>query len=136
MAKAQSPVRLESRLMKAAKLAGITHHRSAAEQVEYWAELGRRVSGVLDPEDLLAVSAGIAKVTLVPSNPVEIDSDALFASLDRQRERGALSEAIQSDAIRYQASSLHPGLLEQVHPDGRIVLGSFQDGVFNAQQVG
>ena len=43
--------------MESAARAGALHHRSAAEQIEYWADLGRRVARVLDPESLLDLAA-------------------------------------------------------------------------------
>jgi hypothetical protein len=38
------PVRLQENLMQAAKLTGERFHRSTAEQIEYWADIGRKVS--------------------------------------------------------------------------------------------
>lgn len=49
MAKAASPVRLQKSLVDAATVAGQQFNRSTAEQIEYWADLGRRVAAVLDP---------------------------------------------------------------------------------------
>lgn len=134
MAKAASPVRLEKELMQAAALAGSTLHRSAAEQIEYWADLGRKVAKVLTPDDLLAVSAGLARISLQANSGEPLDVDSVFATLEEQRESGALSEAIQSNSVRYQASSSNPGLLEQVHPDGSVLLGQFANGQFVVRQ--
>ena len=50
MAKAASPIRLQQDLMQAAETTAKRFHRSTAEQVEYWAELGRSVAATLDPE--------------------------------------------------------------------------------------
>ncbi len=36
--------------MQSAALIGARHHRSAAEQIEYWEALGRQVARVLDPD--------------------------------------------------------------------------------------
>jgi hypothetical protein len=49
MAKAASPIRLQKELMQAAELTAKRFHRSTAEQIEYWADLGRSVSSTLDP---------------------------------------------------------------------------------------
>ncbi|MBU3071336.1 ParD-like family protein [Aestuariicella sp. G3-2] len=130
MAKAASPIRLESSLMDAAKVAGKALHRSASEQVEYWADIGRKVSKVIDPETLLEINAGLVKISLERVVPISVDPDAVFAALDGARESGSLQAAIASNAIQYQASSTHPGLLEQVHPDGTILVGQFQNGCF------
>jgi hypothetical protein len=39
--------------MESAALVGARHHRSAAEQIEHWAALGRQVARVLNPDSLL-----------------------------------------------------------------------------------
>jgi hypothetical protein len=134
MAKAASPVRLEEGLMKAATAAGHTLHRSAAEQVEYWADLGRKVADVVDPNKLLAVKAGFAKIRIEEAPPISIDPDALFEALDRDRESGALAEAMSSGSVRYQSSVNCPGKLEACYPDGRVVAGEFKGGKFTGLQ--
>ena len=130
MAKAQSPVRLESSLMSSATAAGMLLHRSAAEQVEYWADLGRKVASSIDPESLLAVKAGLATLRVEHIHPSPVDPDVVFAALDNARNSGALSEAISSGSLRYQASVEKPGYLEACHPDGRIEVGQFVNGRF------
>lgn len=135
MAKAASPVRLESTLMDAAKVAGKALHRSASEQVEYWADLGRKVSKVIDPEALLEINAGLVRISLEKVVPIGLDPDAVFASLDQARASGALEAAITSHSIQYQASATHPGLLEQVHPDGSVLVGQFRQGRFVPQDI-
>ncbi|MDO9469638.1 MAG: hypothetical protein Q7J23_02775, partial [Nitrosomonas sp.] len=62
MAKSASPIRLQENLMRAAALTGERFHRSTAEQIEYWAEIGCNMSKILDPDDLLSISAGLAKI--------------------------------------------------------------------------
>ena len=62
MAKAASPVRLEKELMEAAARSGERLHRSAAEQVEYWADIGRTVDASVSPDSLLEVAAGLARL--------------------------------------------------------------------------
>ena len=133
MAKAASPVRLERDLKDAAAVAGSTLHRSAAEQIEYWADIGRKVSRVIDPDTLLEVQAGLAVINVQPHTADPVDVDAVFATLDGNRDSGALSEAVSSASVRYQASVEHPGMLEQVHPDGGRVVGQFENGEFKPQ---
>lgn len=135
MAKAASPVRLEENLMKAATVAGHTLHRSAAEQVEYWADIGRKVADVIDPNKLLAIKAGFSKIKIEDAPPISIDPDAVFAALDLDRESGALAEAMASESVRYQSSLSHPGKLEACYPDGRVEVGEFKGGKFTSLQV-
>jgi ParD-like antitoxin of type II ParDE toxin-antitoxin system len=40
MAKAASPIRLQTELMQQAEPTAKRFHRSSAEQIEYWADLG------------------------------------------------------------------------------------------------
>ena len=130
MAKASSPIRLQSSLMEAASIAGTALHRSASEQIEYWADLGRAVASSVDADSLLAVRAGLARVSVEKIPSIALDVDSVFQTLDRNRESGALSEAIAAGQLRYQASLNRPGLLEQVQPDGSVVVGQFANGVF------
>ncbi len=135
MAKASSPIRLKSGLMEAATVAGSVQHRSASEQIEYWADIGRRVSKVVDTNSLLAVNAGLADIRIEEKDSVNIDPDSVFAALERDIDSGALSEAIAAGSVRYQASEQKPGMLEQVHPDGRRVVGQFVEGEFKASKA-
>ena len=130
MAKAASPIRLQDELMQAAALTAERFHRSTAEQIEYWAEMGRNVDHILNPDDLLAISAGLAKITVEPVISEPVDPAAVFQSLEIDRAAGVLPQTVIGSAIRYQASATHPGLLEQIQPDGRIKTGKFQGGEF------
>lgn len=132
MAKAASPIRLQDELMQAAALTAERFHRSTAEQIEYWAEMGRNVDHMLNPDDLLAISAGLAKITVEPVSSEPVDSAGIFQSLEDDRASGMLPQLVTGSAIRYQASDTHPGYLEQIQPDGRIQTGKFQSGEFIA----
>jgi hypothetical protein len=130
MPKAASPVRLQQELMQAAALTGKRFHRSTAEQIEYWASLGQRVAAVLDPDVLLSIQAGLARVRVEPVVGRTLDPEAVFQGLEQQRRTSTLSGAVSSGRIRYQASSTHPGLLERLDPEGTITLGRFEQGRF------
>lgn len=130
MAKAQSPVRLEASLMESAKFAGDLLKRSAAEQVEFWASIGRLVAPRLSPKELIELQAGLLAIKFEEPKPVTVDSGALFGELDQKRSSGALQHAIASHSVRYQSSVSHPGCLEQVNPDGSVVVGRFTHGQF------
>jgi hypothetical protein len=130
MPKAASPVRLQQDLMQRATLAGARHHRSAAEQIEYWAALGQQVAGILDPDRLLDLMTGLAELKVVPIATSAVDPDQAFAALEQQRRSGQLSQSASGASLRYQASTARPGLLEQINPDGMRRLGHFRGGVF------
>lgn len=132
MAKATSPIRLQDELMQAAALTAERFHRSTAEQIEYWAEMGRNIDHMLNPDDLLAISAGLAKITVEPVTSEPVDAIKIFQSLEDDRASGVLPQTVTGSAIRYQASGAHPGYLEQIHSDGCIQTGRFQGGEFIA----
>lgn len=130
MTKAASPVRLQNDLMEAAKATGAAFHRSGAEQIEYWADLGRKLSSIVNPDVLLDLKAGLATLSVEEVKPIAINADEVFANLERKREDGTLSAAIADGNVRYQASQSHPGMLEMVLPDGSVQVGKFVDGAF------
>lgn len=135
MPKASSPVRLESTLMEAASVAGEALHRSAAEQIEYWADLGRAVAMSVNAESLLAVKAGLARVSVETVPSTVLDVDTVFDALDRDRESGQLSAEIASGFPRFQASMMYPGYLERVEPNGDVTVGQFKNGVFRKAKI-
>jgi hypothetical protein len=130
MAKAASPVRLQQELMNAASEVGERMHRSAAEQIEYWASLGRSVAGSVNPDLLLEVSAGLAKLTVEPVLSPVVDPEAVFTALENERKSGALTDSVSSSTFRYQAASSNPGQLERISPEGQVTVGQFSNGVF------
>ncbi len=134
MTKASSPVRLQSDLMESAKLAGERLHRSTAEQIEYWASIGRSVSHLVNPDSLLDITTGLAKLKVEPVISPVIDPDAVFDSLEQDRANGTLEQSVTSSTKRYQASGSHPGLLEQVDEKGVVTVGQFVNGTFEPSQ--
>lgn len=131
MTKAASPVRLQSELMQAATLAGARLHRSAAEQIEYWASLGRQIAHFVDPDTLLEVAAGLARLKVEPTLAQPVDPDAVFAAVEADRRSGELSKKVTTAAIRYQASVTHPGYLERIDERCVRTVGTFHNGVFS-----
>jgi len=130
MPKAASPVRLQRELMESAALIGARHQRSAAEQIEYWAALGRQVDRELDPDTLLDVAAGVTRLRPEPVVAPFIAPQDVFAAVEHDRTSGALAGSVSAATMRYQASPSHPGLLEQIAADGSRRLGVFRDGAF------
>ncbi|WP_404360692.1 hypothetical protein [Methylotuvimicrobium sp. KM1] len=130
MAKAASPIRLQKELMSAAELTGKRFHRSTAEQIEYWVEMGRNISAFLDPDDLAAISAGLAKLELVPVYGKKVDPATVFQTLEDERAAGSLAQRVTNSPLRYQSSIEYPGCLEQIDRKGQIRVGKFIDGEF------
>ena len=131
MAKAASPIRLQQDLMDNATVEGELFNRSAAEQVEYWAGIGRRLSNVIESDTLLSISAGLVTVNVEPVQTQSIEPEGVFNRLEKQRKSGALTEMIkQARQPRYQASNEFPGYLECIESDGQVVIGEFTNGAF------
>ena len=130
MAKANSPVRLDAALMEEATQAGRLFHRSAAETIEYWASLGKRLQRLIDPEILLEIQAGALQIDVKPVQVGRVAPESVFASIEARRASGELNSFRARDKPVYQASQSHPGLLEQIMPDGTVSVGSFVEGQF------
>lgn len=116
--------------MQSAIQAAARHHRSAAEQIEYWAALGRQVARFVDPDALLDVQAGLARLQVEPVVAQRVSADAVFAAVEMARQSGHLSQHVSEGTIRYQASPDQPGVLEQIAADGTRTTGRFSNGSF------
>lgn len=130
MAKSASPIRLQEDLMKAAELTADRFHRSTAEQIELWAELGRSVADTLDPVVMLSVKSGLSRIKVEPVYGMPVDPDEVFETLEKNRKNGTLSKRVITAVIHYQASSKHPGYLERIDQQGNITTGQFTNGQF------
>lgn len=130
MTKAASPIRLQKELMQSATIAAALAHRSASEQVEYWAFLGRSIAKVLDTDSILAIRSGLAQVRVENIEAPVINPDVVFSALEEDRKLGILSEAVTDSSVRYQASRSHPGQLEKIDSDGKVTVGQFCNGNF------
>ncbi len=88
------------------------------------------MSKILDPDDLLSVSTGLAKIRVEPVYSEPVDPDEVFQSLEDERMSGVLLQTVTNSALKYQRSSIHPNCLEQIDLEGKVKIGKFQDGVF------
>lgn len=125
-----TPVRVDEELLQAARREAQLTHRSVPEQLELWARIGRLVSGKLNPEQLAEFVAGIATFSLERKCGRPVSPAQAFGFLESQRRSGGLTRRVSEARARYQASSSHPGLLEQLTPEGDVRLGTFRNGAF------
>lgn len=130
MAKSSSPIRLQKALMDAASSSGRLEHRSTAEQIEYWADVGRKLARMVGNLDFARIQAGFAKVRIEEVDQSPVNSNDVFSRLDAMRNSGELSNTIASHSVCYRPSKTRSGLLDQVHPDGMVVCGQFENGEF------
>ena len=130
-----SPLRLSAALVEAAEKEGALQKRSAPKQIEFWAELGKAVDGVIDAADVVAVIQGLRKIKVEPVTSMAVDSRDVFDSLETIRESGGLAEKVTSAAVYYEASLSRPGLLDRVSSrTGERQTGQFHKGVFKVQR--
>jgi hypothetical protein len=130
-----SPLRLSAALVEAAEKEGAVQKRSAPKQIEFWAELGKAVDGVIDSADVVAVIQGLRKIKVEPVKSMAVDSRDVFDSLETIRESGGLAEKVTSAAVYYEASLSRPGLLDRVSSrTGERQTGQFHKGVFKVQR--
>ena len=134
MAKSSSPIRLQAELMHVAESTAKRYHRSTAQQIEYWADLGRSISSSVDPDILLSVASGLTVIKTEAVFSSAIDPNDLFSTLESNRESGELQESVSRNSVQYQASIKHLGYLEQSDQDGKIITGQFESGEFIAQK--
>jgi hypothetical protein len=130
MAKHSSPIRLENNLMMAARAAAEIHKRTPAEQIEYWAEIGKNVARLIDPETLIAFKSGLATITVEKVNAKPVGAANVFRNMEQQRSNGTLAANVTSVGKRYEASKTHPGMLDQIDENGSILTGTFNNGKF------
>jgi hypothetical protein len=127
-----NPVRLEHTLMQAASRAGKRLRRSTAEQLEYWADIGRHLEGIVSPEVMLDVMTGVTRLHLEQRPEAAFTADNVFASLDEDRQSGQLAHRVSKASVQYQASRSHPRLLERIDASGNITVGEYRNGQFVA----
>jgi len=132
MAKANSPVRLDADLMAEATRHGQLFNRSAAETIEYWASLGKRVGKVVNPDVLLEIQSGAMNIDVKPARVNRVESESVFYQVEKRRKAGVLNQFVKRDYPVYQVSTSQPGLLEQILPDGSVKTGRFKNGKFHS----
>ena len=89
--------------MQAAINAGQLQHRSATEQIEYWAGIGRSLARIIDQDTLLEISAGLVRLKLEPVEPGMIVPEEVFSDLEHDRKAGKLPASVTTSPVRYQA---------------------------------
>ncbi len=125
-----TPLRVKDGLFQDAEAEGSLMNRSAAKQVEFWAELGKRVAHSVSPTDMLALMQGIAEVRVAVVAPERVDPAQIFAAVEKARLGGQLGQQITRGRTYYEASLTTAGLLDRVTPDGQRQTGRFENGVF------
>ena len=126
------PIRLDDGIISLATASASLEKRSVPKQIEYWAEIGRRIEQHVDRKGILALIQGLAEVDVRPVNSAPVDIDDVFGQLNADRTSGKLSEAVTQASFVYEASEAHPGFLDRIGKDGQRTTGYFQNGDFVA----
>ncbi len=130
-----SPMRLSSDLIEAAKMEGMVQKRSIPMQIEYWAELGRAVEGIIDHKDVFAVMQGLKTIRLEAAFSAPIDPSDVFNDLEKNSGSKDVSSKLTAAPFYYEASRRRPGLLDKVNvKTGERQTGHFENGEFRASQ--
>lgn len=122
-------IRLNSALIEAAEVQGKTLHRSAPSQIEFWAEIGRRIAPVLSHKDLLAIGQGLARIRVEAEPSSRIDPDLIFAAVEQQQNSSFVSEAAVPSKFQYEVSQTL-GYIDRIDADGNRITGKMIDGQF------
>lgn len=128
MTGSSKPIRLDASLVEEAITEAARKLRTPPKQIEFWVRLGQAVDGLLSMEEIMALRGGL--VHIEPTQGRRADPDEVFDDLESRRN--TLSKTVTSARVVYQASREHPGYLEQIHPDGRVVIGRFEGSDFVA----
>ncbi len=130
---ATKSIRISEQLAFQAQAAGALQHRSAPNQLEYWATLGKMISSKINIEDALAILQGLKtiKIETLPSAPV--DPDSVFDRLESDRAKGFTDKPVTGAPFFYEASLSRPGSIDKVDTKtGLRTTGQFKNGVFEA----
>ncbi len=130
-----SPMRLSAALVEAVERESAIQKRSVPKQIEFWAELGKTVEGVIDPADVVAVVQGLKKIKVEPMRPTPANPGDVFDSIETIRKSCTLAVKVTSAAIYYEASPSRTGLLDRVNSStGERQTGQFYNGVFKGSR--
>ena len=128
-----TPLRVNDSLFKEAEVEGSFMNRSTAKQVEFWAELGRRVAQSVSPADMLALMQGIANVRVELPESQPINPEQVFTAVEEANSSYQLGNKVTRGRLFYEASKSRPGLIDRVKPDGTRQTGHFKNGSFIAE---
>jgi len=125
-----TPLRVNDGLFQDAETEGSFMNRSAAKQVEFWAELGKRVAHSVTPTDILALMQGIAEVQIDVAAPARVAPNEVFTAVESANTDGQLGLQITRGHVYFEPSVTQPGLLDKVMPNGQRETGYFENGLF------
>lgn len=135
MAKHTSPMRLNETLVNEAQVVAASMNRTAAEQIEFWSEIGKRVSANLSQAQIMQLISGSSKVVLEEAPAYAIDVFALANEVGADSLSGSLNkELLDKGHTLYEPAPESGGVLIATMPDGTTKKGRFVNGRFKVQR--
>lgn len=122
-------IRLNAELIEAAEIQGKALHRSAPSQIEFWASLGRRLAPILSHKDILAISQGLAHISVETEPSSRVNPNEVFAAGAQARNNPFVSAAANPASFQFEMSQT-PGYIDRVDVDGSRVTGKMVNGQF------
>ena len=124
-------IRISEQLAFQAQTAGALQHRSAPNQLEYWATLGRMISRKISMEDALAILQGLKTIKIESASSMPVEPDSVFERLESDRAQGFDGKPVTNSPFFYEASLTRPGCIDKVDTKtGRRETGHFRNGIF------
>lgn len=124
------PYRISDEIAAYAEVSAAIERRSVPKQIDHWADLGRRVEGMIDHSSLMAILQGLATVEVKPAPSKPVDALYIFAELEADRRSGKLAAKVTRASMIYEASPSRPGLLDRIDERGVRTTGHFENGKF------
>ncbi len=123
------PIRISDEMMHLAEADSVLSKRTPPKQIEFWAEIGRRIEQQLTRSDLTVLLQGFATVSLAPPGVDRVKPQAVFDQVEVTRDNGTLADDINRSAVRYETSPTHPGYIDRLS-NGQRETGRFHNGKF------
>ena len=135
MKPAKSALRLNPDLVHEAEMEALLHKRTPPKQIEYWAEIGKKISEMISLEELMAVAQGLAQLEVKQNISYPVDADAVFARVEEERASGYLAGQVTGAKVSYETDPNTPGVLIRINADGSRDHGHFKNGVFRKIKI-
>jgi hypothetical protein len=120
-----APVKVSDRLLGLARREARDAHRSATAQIEHWATLGRAVEVFLAYSDVLALKRA-GQALPIPLRVGREDVHERLARLAADADRERVKARLHAGGQPVYEAAAEPGLIVEVRPDGRRVVGRLE----------
>jgi len=122
------PIRIEPTILERATVEGRIYRRSPPKQIEFWAEIGRQVSSMVDSKDLFAVFSGAASIAITHNTSQPVSTVDVLEGMHVDRLSGALQNSVTTALAIYGVDG--DGRIRRTTADGRETSGHLVDGRF------